>query len=134
MRTKAGICRIFGLLAIWALLIAAPVAAADDAHTCASLSGDAGIAFCSKLIASGRFKGLDLAWLYNNRGAVQLNDKRDYDRAIADFTQALSVQKFVAGFANRGFAYYKKGDYDSAIADYTLVARHSDYDSLGVTG
>jgi hypothetical protein len=40
------------------------MAAADDADTCAKQSGDAAIAACSRAIASGEFRGEELAKFY----------------------------------------------------------------------
>jgi tetratricopeptide (TPR) repeat protein len=49
---------------------------------------------------------------------------RIYDRAIADYTQAIRLDPNEAGGYNqRGTAYAQKGDYDRAIADYTQAIR-----------
>lgn len=43
----------------------------------------------------------------------------DYDRAIADYDQAIRLNpKYGRAFNNRGNAYQSKGDYDHALADY----------------
>jgi tetratricopeptide (TPR) repeat protein len=51
------------------------------------------------------------------------NQRRDYDRAIADANQAfdggLSDYGKRVGYGERGYAYQAKGDNDRAIADYT---------------
>ncbi|KWV53940.1 hypothetical protein AS156_08020 [Bradyrhizobium macuxiense] len=51
------------------------------------------------------------------------NQQHDYDRAIADATQAfdggLSDYGKRVGYGERGYAYQAKGDNDRAIADYT---------------
>jgi tetratricopeptide (TPR) repeat protein len=45
--------------------------------------------------------------------------KGDYDRAIADYTEAIRLDPGLAlAYNNRGFAYSHKGDNDRAIADY----------------
>jgi Flp pilus assembly protein TadD len=57
--------------------------------------------------------------------------KEDYDRAIADYTEALqldpnyalAITNLAIAYANRGIAYYNKKDYDRAIADYTQAIR-----------
>jgi hypothetical protein len=57
---------------------------------------------------------LDRGWAYFNNG--------DYDKAIADFDQAIRLYpNYVQAYINRGITYEKKGDYDRAIADYELV-------------
>jgi tetratricopeptide (TPR) repeat protein len=46
--------------------------------------------------------------------------RKDYDKAIADYTQAIRIDpKFATAYSNRGSAYGMKGDYDKAIADFT---------------
>jgi tetratricopeptide (TPR) repeat protein len=50
---------------------------------------------------------------------VSEEKKTVYDRAIADFTQAIQLDPtYAAVYSNRGIAYAEKGDYDRAIADY----------------
>jgi tetratricopeptide (TPR) repeat protein len=73
---------------------------------------------CSAVIKAGREKGDKLAEVFNDRGvAHRLNG--DYDRAIADFSQAIRLNgKLAAVFNNRGVSYDKKGEYDRAIQDY----------------
>jgi tetratricopeptide (TPR) repeat protein len=47
-------------------------------------------------------------------------DAKNYDRAIADYTQAIELNpKFAGAYYNRGLAFYYKKNYDRAIADYT---------------
>ena len=59
-----------------------------------------------------------VAATYFYRGTAYAR-KEEYDRAIADFDQAIELQPDVAGaYYNRGNAYYYKGEYDRAIADY----------------
>jgi tetratricopeptide (TPR) repeat protein len=57
-----------------------------------------------------------------NRSRIY-NQRRDYDRAIADANQAfaggLSGYGKRVGYDERGYAYQAKGDNDRAIADYT---------------
>ena len=47
---------------------------------------------------------------------------KDYDRAIADYTQALQFDpKLAVAFNGRGSAYYEKNEFDRAIADHTAA-------------
>jgi tetratricopeptide (TPR) repeat protein len=56
-----------------------------------------------------------------DRGVVHL-DKKDYDHAIADFSEAIRYNpKFAAAYFNRGAAYFSTKDYDLVIADYDQV-------------
>jgi Flp pilus assembly protein TadD len=49
----------------------------------------------------------------------------DYDRAIADCTEALRLDpKDARAYSTRGDACYMQGDYDRAITDYTEAIRH----------
>ena len=66
-------------------------------------------------------KRADEAKAYYNSGASSL-DKRDYDRAIADFTKAIEINpKDGDAYGFRGLAYTRKDNYDLAIADFTKV-------------
>jgi tetratricopeptide (TPR) repeat protein len=50
--------------------------------------------------------------------------KRDYDRAIADYTQAIRLDPNLAlAYLSRGAAYGNKGGYDRAIADWEAVLK-----------
>jgi tetratricopeptide (TPR) repeat protein len=82
-------------------------------------------AACSRLINLARVFNLtpDAAYAYNIRGTAHLV-KADFDRAIADFDQAiLRVPKFSLYYYNRGTAYLAKADYDRAIADFDQAIR-----------
>src|SRR5262245_6998580 len=61
-----GVCGV-----VAGLFLSSPAAGApaNDKVTCANASGDAAIAACGRAIASRKFKGIDLAELYYNRGA-----------------------------------------------------------------
>lgn len=49
---------------------------------------------------------------------------QDYDRAIADYTEAIRIDAGNASaHSNRGMAFHCKQDYDRAIADYTEAIR-----------
>ena len=50
---------------------------------------------------------------------VLLALRGDYDRAIRDTTQAITLRPdFAEAYDSRGFAYNGKGNHDQAIADY----------------
>jgi lipoprotein NlpI len=73
---------------------------------------------CTAMIQSGRWTGRDLALAFHNRGfAYGLKD--NYDRAIADLSEAIAIDpKFVDAYANRGLKYIQKREYDLALEDF----------------
>jgi len=53
-----------------------------------------------------------------NSGKINL-DKKDYDKAIADFTEAIRLDpKYEDAYVARAEAYSNKNDYDKALSDY----------------
>jgi lipoprotein NlpI len=114
------LCAVSGTLLAPASAAGAP---ADDRRTCTDVSGEAAIAACSRMIASGRYRGSELAKAYYYRG-VEYRDKGDLDRAIADLNQAIRLDpKFALAYSNRGLAWEDKGEFDRAIADYDEAIR-----------
>ncbi len=94
-----------------------------DRNTCTSetASDDATIKACTNII-DAQDKS-DHAVAYYNRGFAYQN-KGEYDRAIADYDQALRLDpKYAHAYNNRGGAYQDKGEYDRAIADYEQALR-----------
>jgi Tfp pilus assembly protein PilF len=91
--------------------------AADDAKTCTVESGDAAIDACSRAIQSKRYNGHGLARLYLNRG-VERRAKEDFDAALADFAEAVKIdKKYADAYFNRCSIYNFKKAYDSAITE-----------------
>ena len=112
---------VIGLLVLGGLLASA--ASADELHTCIYDSSDIALQACTRAINSGEYKGVDLANAYINRGAEWLR-KEDYDRAIADSTEALKLfPESTLAHNNRGLAWKHKGDLDRALADYSEAIR-----------
>jgi tetratricopeptide (TPR) repeat protein len=102
------------------LLVAAQPAAADDASRCYSETGDLKIASCTRAINSG---ARNPAINYNNRGNAY-HSKRDYDSAIADYSEAIRINpKYAMPYNNRGNSYHAKGDDDRAMADFNEAIR-----------
>src|SRR5690348_7581612 len=87
--TTGGSMKPFAYLIAALMIVAGPATpsvAADDSKLCRE-STDAGIAACNRAIASRRYKGRDLGFIYLNRGQTYY-ERKDFDRAIADFTRA----------------------------------------------
>jgi tetratricopeptide (TPR) repeat protein len=76
------------------------------------------VAACSRIIASKRANQNVLSSALNLRG-LAYDWLRDYDRAFADFNEAIRVNpRYASPYNNRGLGYERKGDVDRAIADY----------------
>jgi len=102
-----------------AIVLASQPAAADDAETCRTASADAAIAACTRAIDGGKIRGKELAEPYLYRGTAY-KGKDDFDRAIADFSEAIRLDPGGPfAYAQRGLVYNQKKDYDRAIADLT---------------
>jgi tetratricopeptide (TPR) repeat protein len=115
---------------IWSELFAAP-ATADDRDACnkGSAAGDAAIAACTRLIASGTLKGANL------RRGLAYDSQGDLDHAIADYCEAIRLnRKFAIAFADRGGAYKAKGDLDHAIADYSEALQLDPKNTFALNG
>jgi tetratricopeptide (TPR) repeat protein len=51
-------------------------------------------------------------------------ERREYDKAISDYTEAIRLDpNYASAFDSRGNAYYARGDYDKAISDFTEAIR-----------
>jgi lipoprotein NlpI len=86
-------------------------------------SPDLAISGCTAFIHSGRENRKNLAAAFNNRG-IAYDDKKDFDRALADYNEAIRLNpKDAHAFNNRGVAYDNKKEYDRAIADYDAAIR-----------
>jgi tetratricopeptide (TPR) repeat protein len=74
-------------------------------------------------IGSVRQNPTDDAKRYFNLGNDYF-DKKDYDRAIVNYTEAIRLDpKYTIAYNDRGAAYSNKNDYNRAIADYTEAIR-----------
>ena len=82
------------------------------------------IAGCTALIQSRRLNNQDLFLAYTNRGQAYFT-KGDYDHAIADLTEAITLdQTNATAFYMRGASFlYKGSDFDRATADCDAAIR-----------
>ena len=68
------------------------------------------ISGCTAVIESGKLTGKDLANIFNNRGNAYAAMKREFDRAIADYDQAIQLAPNLSGpYLNRAQTKSKKG-------------------------
>lgn len=124
LRTRAALI-VGAVLAAGALAAFALRAADDSAQRCFADEGEAAIASCTRAIESGRFRGAELAAIYGNR-AIELRQRGDYDRAIADYSEAIRFDTGLAGaYAGRGLAYEGANEIEKAKSDYRAALKIS---------
>jgi tetratricopeptide (TPR) repeat protein len=84
---------------------------------------DLAIDHCTAAIQSGELSDQDLAAAFHNRG-LAYHHKKEYDRAIEDYDQAIRMGLTDADcFYRRGLAYFEKNDYNRAIQDLDQTLR-----------
>jgi tetratricopeptide (TPR) repeat protein len=109
------------LMPLIALGVPSPAQSNDDSKRCASKleqnEFDLAIDYCTAAIQSGELSDQDLAVLFNNRGRAYAN-KKDYDRAIQEYDQAVRMGQGSDSFYRRGLAYFEKNDFSRAIQDF----------------
>ncbi|MCC6889394.1 MAG: tetratricopeptide repeat protein [Hyphomicrobiales bacterium] len=116
----------------------APPAAAQTLGDCRSTNENykARIAACTRLIESRKLRGPSLAQAYMHRASAY-DRERQYDRAIADFTEAARHDPTNDNpwFYRALIFFFNKQDYQQAIADLTeALARKKDYVNYGMRG
>ena len=119
--------------------VLAAVAAVSPAHAqrapewnfCdAKTPPDIRIQNCTVLAESRGESQRNRAVAYHFR-AMAWGEKRDYDRAIADYDQPIRLEpKDINVYNNRGNIWKAKGDYDRAIADYDEAIRLDPKDAV----
>jgi tetratricopeptide (TPR) repeat protein len=106
------------------LLLGESAAMADAASDCdQGEDAELRIEACTQLVQRSDQAPDELARAYKNRGSANAEIGRQ-DEAIADFTQAISLNpNYAIAFAGRAEAKLAKGDFDGAIADDTETLR-----------
>jgi tetratricopeptide (TPR) repeat protein len=94
----------------------------DDPKKCATSTEpndfDLAIDHCTAAIQSAELSDQELAVVFNHRGFAYYK-KKDYDRAIEDYNQAIRLGLTDADcFYRRGLAYFEKNDYNRAIQGF----------------
>jgi tetratricopeptide (TPR) repeat protein len=86
-------------------------------------SPDDVIGSCTKVITQNGDTGQQLAADLTIRGRAY-RAKGDFDRAIADYSEAIRIDPgYALAVYSRGIAYFNKGDFDRSIADYSQALR-----------
>jgi tetratricopeptide (TPR) repeat protein len=75
---------------------------------------------CTALTRSSRRDWVAIAYRHRCRA---YENKSDFDRALADCTEAIRLNPNYVAFNERGNVYGKKGDFDRALADYNKAIR-----------
>src|SRR5229473_1554292 len=121
-RVRSGIAVVVPVILLFTCVV---VFAASDREDCADADNpDQKIASCSRVIADDAESAPNRAHAYGNRGASYY-DKGAFDRAIADFSEAVKIDAnvvppyFALAYSRRGLASAEKKDYDQAIAYYS---------------
>ena len=111
-----------------------PSLAADDKDrvACFSLGNenykdktkfDPGLAACSRMIGSKRYKDKALASIYRARGSWK-QKKGELDAALADYAMSIRIEPDnVESYDYRADVYQQKGELDAALADYDHALR-----------
>jgi tetratricopeptide (TPR) repeat protein len=100
------------------IVISASTARADTNSDCLqSDTVDLKLTACTSLIDGRELTRHNLAVAYYNRGIAYMT-KNEYDRAIADYGEAIALDpKFAPAYSNRGFAYASKHEFERILAD-----------------
>ena len=85
---------------------------------------DAAIDACGRIIVHGQIKGgYSVVVAYAHRGQA-FENKGDFDRAVADFSDAIRLRPYASGYlVLRGDASEKSGKVEVAEADYRQAAK-----------
>src|SRR4051794_37618760 len=129
-RGIGGVFLSLGLALATPALAATPADRADCADKI-NKEPDAAFAACTRVIDDGRETAVERLKAYKNRGRIAFGTK-DYDRAIADYSEAIKIDPYDApAYARRGMAWTEKGEFDSATADLTEAIKIDPNDAFG---
>ena len=114
---------VFSIATFFVMADSAIAARQHELDDCAGSDPDRSIAVYTRIPQGRGEPAKNDAIACNNRG-LAYRDKGELDRAIADHTEAITLDpRFAVAFNSRGFTYDSKGERDRAIADYTEAIR-----------
>jgi tetratricopeptide (TPR) repeat protein len=129
MDRRSSVLRFGALLLFAVAMLAAPARAYDqnDMKDCNQTEHpDRWLDSCTRLLQSRGLNEKNRGIALNNRGVASLR-MGDYDRAIADFREAIRMDPNGANTAGRyynlGFSFHENGDQDSAISAFNDAIR-----------
>jgi len=109
--------------ALFAVTAPAVAASRADWDACKGDDPDRSIAACTRIIQGRGETAKNSAIAHHERG-LAYRSKGDFDRAIADLSEAVRLDpKYAEAYYGRGLAYGNKDDLDRAIADYSEAIR-----------
>jgi tetratricopeptide (TPR) repeat protein len=97
---------------------------------CSFGSLDAKIAACTKVIEARQLDAARMALAHNNRGRWYV-EKKEPDKAIADFTRAIELDpKMAEAYSGRAVVHFRAGRKEQAIADFRKTLDYNPNDGL----
>jgi len=125
------------LASIWVQSVMPAIAQTDELIARCVDSGRAfppeqRIEACTALIEGVKVFGRGRAWAYDNRCAAY-NDAGQTALALADCSQAISVDPTAHAYGNRGNAYFASSNEDQAIADFSQAIKLDPADPAAFT-
>jgi tetratricopeptide (TPR) repeat protein len=130
---NSALARIFAAaIFVTVSLTAALAQSAKDERDCFSTNSDdyknpsfhdIGLAACSRLINSGKYRGGELAAFYRGR-ANWLHRKEQLDAALSDYERAIALDPDnVYSYDYRADIFLDRGEYERAIEEYNRAIR-----------
>jgi tetratricopeptide (TPR) repeat protein len=116
-----------GTISAVVIICALMAKSAFAASECRDQDTERQIAACTRDIDSGALHGKALAEAYRLR-ASGFARRAEFDRALADYNDAVRLDSSYLALNGRAITWYRKGELDRAIADFEQAARQNPKD------